>query len=44
MQGKQLFGDNLIQRVQETPEGLVYDQPRLLSRWLNDLAKAAPMP
>jgi len=44
VQGKQLFGDNLIQRVRETPAGLVFDEPRLLSRWLNDLAKAASTP
>ncbi len=37
VQGKQLFGDNLIQRVTETPDGLRYDKPYLLSRWLDDL-------
>lgn len=37
VQGKLLFGDNQIQRVLETPEGLRYDPPRLLSRWLRDL-------
>ncbi|PTS82297.1 sulfatase [Pseudomonas sp. HMWF032] len=37
VQGKQLFGDNMIKRVVETPEGLQYDAPRLLSRWLKDL-------
>ena len=40
VQGKQLFGDNMIQRVRETPEGLVFDEPRLLSRWLRDLGEA----
>ena len=44
VQGKQLFGDNLIQRVKETPGGLVYDQPRLLSRWLRDLGEAPSTP
>ena len=41
VQGKQLFGDNLIQRVRETPQGLQFDEPRLLSRWLRDLPPAA---
>lgn len=40
VQGKQLFGDNMIQRVRETPAGLVFDEPRLLSRWLRDLGEA----
>ena len=44
VQGKQLFGDNMIQRVRETPEGLVFDEPRLLSRWLRDLGEAPSTP
>lgn len=37
VQGKQLLGDNLIQRVQEGADGLLYEPPRLLSRWLTAL-------
>ena len=44
VQGKQLFGDNMIQRVRETPAGLVFDEPRLLSRWLRDLGEAPSTP
>ena len=40
----QLFGDNMIQRVRETPAGLVFDEPRLLSRWLRDLGEAPSTP
>lgn len=39
VQGKLLFGDNQIQRVIETPQGLQYDPPRLLSRWLKGLSE-----
>ena len=41
IQGKQLFGDNMIKRVVEAPEGLRYDEPVLLSRWLKDLPAAS---
>ena len=41
IQGKQLFGDNMIKRVLETPAGLRYDEPVLLSRWLKDLPAAS---
>lgn len=37
VQGKLLFGDNHIQRVVETDQGLNYDPPLLLSRWLRNL-------
>lgn len=43
VQGKLLFGDNLIQRVVETEQGLRYEEPRLLSRWLRELP-ASPSP
>jgi glucan phosphoethanolaminetransferase (alkaline phosphatase superfamily) len=41
VQGKQLFGDNMIKRVVEAPEGLRYDEPVLLSRWLKGLPAAS---
>lgn len=37
IQGKQLFGDNMIKRVLETPDGLNYEEPVLVSRWLKKL-------
>ncbi len=40
VQGKLLFGDNQIQRVVETAEGLRYEPPQLLSRWLRALPAA----
>jgi len=32
--GNQLFGEKYIQRIRETPEGLVHERPELLSQWL----------
>lgn len=45
VQGKLLFGDNLVQRVVETEQGLRYEEPLLLSRWLRQLpATDQPQP
>lgn len=44
VQGKQLFGDNMIQRVREAASGLIYDRPILLSRWLEALQRETSLP
>ena len=44
VQGKQLFGDNMIQRVREGASGLIYDRPILLSRWLEALQRETSLP
>lgn len=41
LQGKQLMGDNYIQRVREQEAGLIFDHPVLLSRWLEKRASTA---